>query len=670
MTLVFACSMPTEAPQAEAACVVYEDYIKLANSVDTPGQTFDMKIVGNIMYLADRFGGFRLYDVTDPLIPTELGDVFINDAHGVWIEGTIAYVTGEGLLTAVDVSDPTTPTILDTLDPASAKSYNVEVVGTYAYVADDFDGFNVVDITDPSNMVSVATLPPANEMLDIDIEGSYAYIADAFAGLSVIDISDPLAPVMLVSIPTAKAAFKLWANATNVYLAEYGGDVTIYDLTDPALPVEVASINVGPARDVMLQGDVAYVAAHTDGARTIDVSDPANPAMMGGVDTPEYSRTIWAAGDYVYTGDESSGIQVIDTSNPYSPSVMGRVNTSGSSSTVAALGDVVYIADSAGGVNVVDISDIDAPASLGAVATADANDIDVSGSLLVVADGETGGVVILDAAIPDVAAPVILGSVATTNALDVQVMGTLAYVADGAGGVVVIDVADPAVPVVMGSVLVIGDAVALDLFGTMAYVAINEAGYFQLVDVSDPAVPVARGFVDTPDVSTGVVATATRAYVMNRVSVQVVDVQDDDAPVIIGSALTPGSARGGRIVQGRLFVGDGSAGISILPLDCNEVVDISESAPVARLPVRVSPNPAPRTMTVSWTQDAAGPVRVLAFDAGGRRVARILETRLEAGARSARWDGMTDSGRTAPSGVYFVRVESAGLTRVARVVRP
>jgi hypothetical protein len=78
------------------------------------------------------------------------------------------------------------------------------------------------------------------------------------------------------------------------------------------------------------------------------------------------------------------------------------------------------------------------------------------------------------------------------------------------------------------------------------------------------------------------------------------------------------------------------------------------------------PNPFNPATTIEYGVAAAGRVTIRVFDAAGRVVRTLVDSHVEAGPHTAIWDGTTDSGHRAASGVYFIRMESAeqfGATR-------
>jgi pimeloyl-ACP methyl ester carboxylesterase len=81
----------------------------------------------------------------------------------------------------------------------------------------------------------------------------------------------------------------------------------------------------------------------------------------------------------------------------------------------------------------------------------------------------------------------------------------------------------------------------------------------------------------------------------------------------------------------------------------------------------VAPNPFnPRTV-ISYRMPRAQRVSLCAFDISGRKVASIFEGNSEQGEHTLVWLGQDDSGRRLPSGVYFLRLEAAGVTHVQKI---
>jgi hypothetical protein len=89
------------------------------------------------------------------------------------------------------------------------------------------------------------------------------------------------------------------------------------------------------------------------------------------------------------------------------------------------------------------------------------------------------------------------------------------------------------------------------------------------------------------------------------------------------------------------------------------------SAALRFLPPR--PNPFTRSTELAFDLATEAPVSLAIYDLSGRRVALLADSRLGEGHHSLRWNTQDESGRTVPAGLYFVRFQTPGLTRVARL---
>ena len=80
------------------------------------------------------------------------------------------------------------------------------------------------------------------------------------------------------------------------------------------------------------------------------------------------------------------------------------------------------------------------------------------------------------------------------------------------------------------------------------------------------------------------------------------------------------------------------------------------------------PTPFNAEVTVPFTTTAPGQVRISVYNLAGQRVRLLSDAWSEAGSHEAHWDGRTDSGTDAGSGIYCVLLQTRTLTQSARLV--
>jgi hypothetical protein len=94
--------------------------------------------------------------------------------------------------------------------------------------------------------------------------------------------------------------------------------------------------------------------------------------------------------------------------------------------------------------------------------------------------------------------------------------------------------------------------------------------------------------------------------------------------------------------------------------------------PVVRTETRLyqnEPNPFNPSTVIPFALHERARVRIRIYDVSGRLVRTLLDEVRDPGVyRDVRWDGRTDDGRSASSGVYFVRLQAGRIDQVRKMV--
>ena len=312
---------------------------------DAPGVA--IAIAGNHVYVADEGHGVQIINVSNPAMPSAAGsyktlgltrDIFVT-------AGNYAYVMADPGLRIVDITEPTMPVSVGSLDiPDQVKS--ITVAGNYAYIANG-TSLRIVDVANPIAPVAAGFLETYFSH-DVDVTGNYAYIADDESGLRIVNITDPAMPVQTAIINLPEGAIALDVVGNYAYVALGSGGLQIIKVTNPAAPSKVSLISTsGGARGVVVAGNYAYVVGH-NGLWIFDISDPVRPVELSHFVTPEYANGVTVAGDYAYIA-EYAGLRVINVNDAVAPTQAGFFDTPGQAMSAALIGDHIYVADETGG---------------------------------------------------------------------------------------------------------------------------------------------------------------------------------------------------------------------------------------------------------------------------------------------------------------------------------
>jgi hypothetical protein len=71
--------------------------------------------------------------------------------------------------------------------PTPHNGYGIAVAEPYAYIADGYTGIIIYDISDPLNPYIITTVDTPGSAWNVDIVGRYAYVADN-SRIQIIDL--------------------------------------------------------------------------------------------------------------------------------------------------------------------------------------------------------------------------------------------------------------------------------------------------------------------------------------------------------------------------------------------------------------------------------------------------------------------------------------------------
>src|SRR4051794_12650800 len=167
---------------------------------------------------------------------------------------------------------------------------------------------------------------------------------------------------------------------------------------------------------------------------------------------------------------------------------------------------------------------------------------------------DTGRLTILDVADP--AHPVVLGDGLPVSGLvqRVVVSGGYAYVVEHRDGLRIVDLTDITAPRVIGESRTPAQATDVAVVGQRAYVAGGKDG-LHILDVADPAHPAALGSWQTGDAAMAVMVAGRYAYVAAGAGgLSIVDVADPTAPYEVSRYRTNGFSWGVGLVVPYAYV--------------------------------------------------------------------------------------------------------------------
>ncbi len=226
--------------------------------------------------------------------------------------------------------------------------FDIEVIGSLAYVASGGGELRILDVSDPTQPTPRGRFDATSFANGIDVAGNLAYLASGFGGLYIIDVTNSTTPTLqghfALQADTAATDVQVVGDFAYLTYRNYiipgapGGGLLIIDVSDPAEPTLVGNFDAGarmPASSVQVDGDKAYVTAGNQ-VLLFDVSDPSNPQLFDNVMVTWawQAEGITMAGGLIYVTGYLAGLQIISTT-PEQLTKASTITANGGSATSA-----------------------------------------------------------------------------------------------------------------------------------------------------------------------------------------------------------------------------------------------------------------------------------------------------------------------------------------------
>lgn len=316
---------------------------------------YDVALYGDILVVGTNLGvqTFQIGEFVSTLTPQGI----FSSGYEFWdvkVQGDVAYIAaGANGLLAVDVSDPAHPVFLDAHAAAINRFYRkLDIQGHLAIVADygAGGGARIYDISDPSDLQYLATWA-LTYATDITIHGEVLFVADGTAGIYIANISNPYAPVFLDSYDLgtsnvtgiAVQGHFLYAASTTTSSDDTITVFDIRDLTD-IKPID-SFLGVYSHYDVFIDGDY-LLATELMNAPIWNVTDPfliTTTDVINGI--VGECMGCWGFGPYALFANGSAGLMLVDATNLHDMQVLDCYLGSSGAIQVTVHGDYIYLAN-------------------------------------------------------------------------------------------------------------------------------------------------------------------------------------------------------------------------------------------------------------------------------------------------------------------------------------
>lgn len=515
-----------------------------AGVYDTPGSVNGVEIRGSYAYLADGGSGLKIVDISNPASPTLVDSVtWAAVMWGIDVSGSYAYIAGDASGFAIFNAMPVTET--DSLYSGIIQTGSLSVgSGIYAGGTITGSGLSITSATSTTpaatfsvGSVGIGTTSPSSKLSvagDINLTGALRLSGDA--GTSGYILQTTSTSSRWIATSSLGIVSSQWtSSSTNIYYTT--GNVGI-GTTTPGYGLTVAGTTY-LANSVTANGGIVVNGSIRQSATSTD------PKLVGTLGFASHLNDVVMYGNYAYAAHHSNDLQVIDISNPASPTLLYSQNAGshfGLDLDISSNGNYVYMASGLG-VFIFNVTTPASPTQTAFISASFATNVKVVGNYMYIMTSDAANdLLIYNISTP--ASPTLVGSlsIAATNGGSVFIKGNYAYIVQFATGdsadFFIVNISNPASPSLVATYNAPDFTYNLQVSGNYAYLAGGNDGLV-IYDISDPANATQVGAYDQGGSIKDVYIVANRAFIVDSFSpdrVRVLDISNPISPTLIGTS--------------------------------------------------------------------------------------------------------------------------------------
>lgn len=349
------------------------------------------------LYVSELTRGVRQLDISNPNNPTSLGSIGIDGNHDNALRRTedgrrILYADSYADLIVVDVTNPASPLIVDTLRNIFGQSYaigwgndilwgrpgtmpTVNRVGglrgcwgcSEKMIVGPATNTEVVSALDASG--SRGSTGRGGSMARFAVVDDYLYCVD-YNQLYVLEIIDPARPRFVSRVQVGWGIETIFPFDNYLFIGGQNG-MFIYSRSDPRNPKYISMFQHVRACDpVVVEGSLAYVTLRggtrcgmaVSALHIVTVADLFNPKLLVSYPLPQ-PVGLDVRNKIAYVCDDSTGVYVLDTNDPNNIRELARITDKPGYDTI--LNNDLLIVVSEGAVSFYNVSQPNMPQFIG-----------------------------------------------------------------------------------------------------------------------------------------------------------------------------------------------------------------------------------------------------------------------------------------------------------------
>lgn len=281
----------------------------------------------DLLFLTEYDGVLMVYDISDVRLPDKVGQLRLPGVVDRYLRNRnhLFLSSGEHVL-VYDIANILSPNLMYEFenDMIGDNAKLLEVQGDRLFIEGGYEkkGLFIFDVSNPLNPHLIQHITAFLQVEDVAVHQNYLIEAHD-RGIAIFDISDLAKPKYVASYPVSGIVeVDFWEEKLVILTSNA---LQIWDLKDPAeVRITGRVDNIQKGVDMMVSGDLVYVAEEGNGVSIYAVSQPDLPRLVSYISLPEGANCVEVFGKSLAVG-MNNGLRIFDVSNPFAPVETGYI---------------------------------------------------------------------------------------------------------------------------------------------------------------------------------------------------------------------------------------------------------------------------------------------------------------------------------------------------------
>ena len=318
MIILYLILYTTTAP-VSAALITFK--ITEVNEISSGSNICDLEILGDVLFSLDMQSGLETYDISEPSYPKFLGTCVdsYSYGHAVILDGTrnLAYVADyEDGLEIVNITDPSELLIISSYwdNPNSVTwpgSTDIDYMDGIIYLASQDNGLQIINVSDPLNPSKIEEYYNQNSVSRVDVSDHYIFINEVGKGLTILDRHNPT--IVMNSWDLQNSVQEVVLKDELLYLACSDSEIVILDFQNVSNLFKIGSFGIkGEATDILItEENIAYVVMWDHGLEIFNISTTLDTVKIGEFDDGGNSLNVLVLEEYLFVAEYQGGLEIL-----------------------------------------------------------------------------------------------------------------------------------------------------------------------------------------------------------------------------------------------------------------------------------------------------------------------------------------------------------------------